>query len=408
MSYINKFYDEITDLVDHGETVKHACRIVKEKYNYKRSVEGMRKAYRLEYEKRGFNDDFVIRSQTVNKHGDVITERRTKAQEQDDIDTSKFEPYMFTTNPFGPGKWIRYDKITGYTPEELKAELDNRKPVNYKLKRYTKNKKTTGVVMLADFHLGAYVGDLLRTPDFNFNVVTKYLQEIALEINNQNHKKVNVFLIGDFIESFSGLNHINSWKGLSKGAYGMKAVILAHEILSEHLYSKINNLDYVGFVSGNHDRISSNKDEDQEGQVARMMQYLFNKDFSKINSEWNALLLAKEIDHIGYVVTHGHLAISNKEISKVLFEYGFQGKYNIFAKAHKHTRETKKTFKYNLIKYKDIDYVSLDSLDYRAVTIAPLFTGNFYSESLGYTSTAGFTHFVNNGKNKVTYTDFCL
>jgi len=138
-----------------------------------------------------------------------------------------------------------------------------------------------------------------------------------------------------------------------------------------------------------------------------MMEYLFSKDF-KINSEWSALLLNKKIDNIGYVVTHGHLAISKKEISKVLFDYGFQGIYNVYAKAHLHTRETKKTMRYKNMKYKDINTIVLDSSDYRAVTIAPMFTGNFYSEGLGYSSSAGLTHFVNNGKGKVIYTDYCL
>lgn len=404
MSYIKDVYWDIKALVDKGLPLKHACQKIKEERNYLRSVDGMRKAWST-YDKQV--NTLELKNIKYNKDGEITSETHGKSQLKDNVDTSKYEPVSFTTNPFGEGKWIRYDKILKFSPTELKAELDKRKPTNYKIKRNYKTAKE-GVFMLGDFHLGAYVGDLLNTPDFNFNRIAEMLQEVANKINSHKYKKVYLFMCGDFIESFSGLNHINSWKGLHKGAYGMKAVVLAHEVLSEHLYSKIVNFKYCGFISGNHDRISSAKDEDQEGQVAMMMEYLFAKDFASVNSEWSPLLISKVIDDVSYVVTHGHLGISNKEISKIIFDYGVQGKYNVFAKAHKHTRETKKTFKKGLINYKDVEYVTLDSSDYRAVTIPPLFTGNFYSESLGYTSTAGMSHFVNNGKGKVTYIDYCV
>ena len=403
MSYIKRYYPDIKELVDRGMSVYQACKTIKQQYGILRPLGGMRKAFKK------YDDeiqDLEVRQISYNKHGDITSEKHGKSQQKDDIDVSNYEPVSFTTNPFGEGKWVRYDKILTYSPEELKEELDKRKPKKYTLKK-SKNTRNEGVFMLGDFHLGAYVGDLLKTPDFNYNVIAKMLQQIANKINSHKYKKVHLFMVGDFIESFSGLNHINSWKGLHKGAYGMKSVILAHEILSEHLYSKIKNFEYCGFISGNHDRISSAKDEDQEGQVAMMMEYLFKKDF-KVNSEWSPLLISKVINNIGYVVTHGHLGISNKEISKIIFDYGFQGRYNVFAKAHKHTRETKKTFKKSLIKYEDIDYVTLDSSDYRAITIPPLFTGNFFSESLGFSSTAGMSHFFNNGKDKVTYIDYCI
>jgi hypothetical protein len=410
MSYIKQYFDEIKDFVTDSGNLSEACRAIKKKYNIERSVNALRKSYKSYEEHIHFSENSEIKSQTKNKHGEVISEKVGKKQEEYKYDPKNYIVERFTTNPFGKGVWAKFvniDLVTGLTPEEFEKQIFERIPKNIKPLKIKPNNRS-GVYALADFHLGAYVGDLLKTPDFNYNVICEYLQEISQEINKEKHKEVHIFLAGDFIESFSGLNHINSWKGLSKGAYGMKAVMLAHEVLCEHLYSKIKNLKYVGFVSGNHDRISSSKDEDQHGEVAMMMQYLFNKDVKNVDSEWSALLLRKVIDGVGYVVTHGHLGISDKEISKVLFDYGFQGMYNVFLKGHKHTRSTKRTFKKSLIKYEDIDYVSLDSTDYRAVTIPPLFTGNFYSESLGYTSTAGFAGFINNGKGKVKYTDYCL
>lgn len=410
MSYISNYYDEITVLTDQYGSVMNACRELKKKHGLSQSVNALRIAYKKEKDNRSFEEKSEVKSQTLNKKGEVVSQKVGIAQEEFKYDAKKYIVERFTTNPFGKGAWTKFvniDLVTGFTPEEFEKEVSKRIPVNYKIKK-TKSKNRPGVYSVSDFHLGAYVGDLLKTPDFNYNVICKYLQEIAEKINEQKHKEVHLFLLGDFIESFSGLNHINSWKGLSKGAYGMKAVILAHQVLSEHLYSKIHNLKYCGFVSGNHDRISSAREEDQHGEVAMMLQYLFEKDFSKVESEWSALLIRKEIDGIGYLGFHGHLGISNREISKILFDYGYQGKFNVVMKGHKHTRETKKTFKKSLIKYEDIDYIMLDSSDYRAVTVPPLFTGNFYSESLGFNSSAGFSAFINNGKGKVTYTDYCL
>ena len=349
---------------------------------------------------------FETRSISYDKNGNELSRREGKIQNEDNIDLKKFEPVSFTTNPFGEGKWIRYDKTVGFTPEELKKELDNRVFKRYTIKKG--NGSGVGVAMIGDFHLGAYVGDLLKTPDFNYSVACTYLERIANIINEKKLKEVYLFCNGDFIESFTGLNHMNSWKGLHKGAYGVKAVKLAHEILSQYLFSNIKNLTYVGFISGNHDRTTSKKDEDQFGEVAEMLQYLFEKDFKNVESEHNAMLISKEIDDINYVVTHGHLGISNKEVTKVLFDYGKQGVYNIFAKAHKHTRESIKSLRLKKIKYQNIDYVQLDSLDYKAVTIPPLFTGNFYSESLGFSSNAGFDFFENNGRGKANHFSYSI
>ena len=50
-----------------------------------------------------------LKKQTKNKNGEIISETYAKKQQEDDIDTSKFLPISFTTNPFGDGKWTKYD-----------------------------------------------------------------------------------------------------------------------------------------------------------------------------------------------------------------------------------------------------------------------------------------------------------
>lgn len=278
-----------------------------------------------------------------------------------------------------------------------------------KLARTSKKKLSWGVVPLADFHIGAYVGDLLKTKDFSFDILCKYLQQIADEVNEKGFDKVYLVMLGDFIESFTGLNHINSWKGLHKGSYGMNAVILAHEILSEHLYSKINNLKIVDFVSGNHDRITSDSKEDVFGEVGNMIYYLFKKDYPSIDSNFSSLIVSRKLDNIGYLGTHGHLGLAKKDTGKIIQDYGFKNaEYHFLMQGHYHAREGIKTYKKKIATYADVKVVQHDSLDYRKITVPPLFTGNFYSESIGYSSSAGGTILYKNKYNKVTHQDVML
>lgn len=271
-----------------------------------------------------------------------------------------------------------------------------------------KTKKSIGVVGMADFHLGAYVSDLIKTPDFSYTHIINKLKEIVEIINKKEYSEVYLFLNGDFIESFSGLNHANSWKGLAKGAHGMGSVVLAHEVLKNNLYSKINNLKYIGFISGNHDRTSPDKNLDDKGEVAYMMEYLCRNTVSGIKTEWNPIVISKTIDGINYLVTHAHLNLAKKDSAKILFDYGVQGIYNVILKGHTHSRDMKKVYKGQMVKYQEENIVFFDQLDYRIVVLPPIFTGNFYSESLGYTSSAGFNLFENNGKGKPNMFDYCV
>ena len=47
--------------------------------------------------------------------------------------------------------------------------------------------------------------------------------------------------------------------------------------------------------------------------------------------------------------------------------------------------------------YEEVEVVSLDEANYRKINVASLFTGNYYSESLGFAGTAGMTITFNNG-----------
>lgn len=276
----------------------------------------------------------------------------------------------------------------------------------------TKTKKVPGngvaVVGTADFHFGAYVDDLLRSDKFNIQVLVDYLEQSAAIINARCYKEVHLALLGDFIESFTGLNHRNSWKGLGKGMYGINSIILCFEVLMESFVQRINNVSGIYLVSGNHDRVTSEKENDAKGEVAELLAYLFNKQLPDTKVVYHPMVVSETIDGIQYVMTHGHLPFAQKELSKVLFDHGKQGIYNVLMQGHLHSRQVKKSVRRKQYQYDNVQVVQLDEAQYRAIILPPMFTGNFYSESLGFSSTAGFAIMENNGKGRPHYHDYTL
>lgn len=326
------------------------------------------------------------------------------------IDLKKFEVTGYTCNAWDvtsqKGKKTNYQVKLTLKPrekeidyKELRKNLDSAiSTINVKRTPGTNH----GVLCLADLHIGADIQNLAKTQDFNYKTVIEYLRKIADKVNEKDYKKVSIIFLGDFIESFTGLNHINSWKSMGKGLYGHHVVILAYEILRDFL-AAVNNLTDVYMVAGNHDRSTSDAKHDNEGDVAGLLFYMVKQSYlnKKVNIEFSSIILNRMIDGIFYVMTHNHHGVSKGDIGKVFFEYGDQNSYNILLGGHWHSRKSKKVFH-------TLNETYLDQANYRAVDIAPLFTGNFYSESNGWTSNAGFSLIENNGNGKPNIFDYSL
>jgi predicted phosphodiesterase len=281
--------------------------------------------------------------------------------------------------------------------ELLKHIKENKSSFKKKSTPYAGNK--VGVAITADYHIGAYIEGLVKTQDFSIGQVIEYLDQVAEDINSFRYSEVHLIILGDLIESFTGLNHINSWKGLESGAYGGNVVIMAYEIL-KNFFSKITNLSNVYMISGNHDRVTSNNQEDVDGDVAKILAYFLAQNCKGVNIDFHPMVITKVIDNICYIMTHGHLGFSNKDLGKVLFQYGKQGYYNVLLSGHLHTRRSTQ----NIISTQTI---MDDCADYRSIICPSLFTGNFYSESNGWTSTAGYL-IIENRFNKPLVVDIPL
>jgi len=257
----------------------------------------------------------------------------------------------------------------------------------------------TCVLAISDLHIGAKVDAIGNTPDFSIKHVIARLQEVATAVNNGEYASVHVCLLGDYIESFTGLNHASTWMELEHHGHGTNVVITAYTILRRFLTS-LNNVESVYMVSGNHDRVTKKLEGDPLGSVASMLAFML-KENTSLDIRYNPLILTVEVDGIYYLLTHNHYNISKGDMGKVFWEYGKQGIYNVLLGGHWHARKGKRV-------YKTVEEKHLDQANYRQIAVAPLFTGNFYSESHGWNSTAGYTVIENNTYGKPNVFEYVL
>lgn len=244
------------------------------------------------------------------------------------------------------------------------------------------------VLHIADLHFGAYVDSLVKTKPYSIDILAKLLSQTKDIVNSYKSKEVTINIVGDLIESFTGLNHINSWKGLQKGMIGANVVKLCVQVLHEYLLKDIINLKSIKIVAGNHDRLTSNKAEDTDGGVADLIAW--GLQMLGYNVEFHPYVISFEVDNVNYVSHHGDKSFSKKKTKEIIWDYGKQGLYNVSISGHLHSFGVRD-----------------DSVDHRAIVCPSLFTGNAYSEHLGFTSNSGILITQNNGlglPNQFNYT----
>lgn len=284
--------------------------------------------------------------------------------------------------------------------EGIRLVLNNEIKKTYSYKKTPSTLKTEGVVKWSDLHFGAHIRNLIKTADYDSNVLLDGLIESVNDANNLGFSKTHIHINGDLIESFSGLNHINSWMSLDKNEVGSNSIMLCCEMIEKAL-SKVNNLGCIKIVAGNHDRISKDNKEDVKGGAAELIAWgLTLKGF---DVEFNPMIITHMVNGINHINLHGHLGISKRSTEYIILNYGKQGVYNLICEAHLHSlMETLSVKQRSVFKM-----VSDDSIDYRRMHLQSFFTGNYYSETLGYTTNAGYSIFWDNGKGKPKHLNAC-
>lgn len=285
---------------------------------------------------------------------------------------------------------------TVVTEEEFKDLIKKgldipRERLSYNSLSNLEGKTGVGVVKIADLHLGAYIDSLIRTKDFSIGILAERLRKAAFQINRRNYAAVHVHILGDLIESFTGLSHKNTWKGLDKAMVGAEAVKLTVQILHKDFLNLIDNLVDVKLVAGNHDRVTSDNKEDVQGDAANLVGW--GLELMGYQVEFNPLVITHRIGNITHILTHGHHGISKKSTQQLCWDYGEQGTFNLICEGHLHS-----IFDSLPIRSRDnFKTIKDDSVDHRRMVCPSFFTGNFYSEALGYTSQSGFVITEDNG-----------
>lgn len=242
------------------------------------------------------------------------------------------------------------------------------------------------VAVIADLHVGARSESLLKTPNYSPAAARALLAQAAERINQTGAKNVTVAFLGDMIESFTGLNHPNSWMSVEYGMTGAAVVKEAIEIIEEFI-SQTNNVTEIIGIAGNHDRASSSNKEDTRGQIANVIFYVLKRIYGKnISVKFADLVLAQDIDGIRYIFAHGDKK-NPRCACQAALEHGRQDAFNLVITAHVHSRSTKE-----------------DRADVRHVVAPPIFTGNRYSDENAWNARPGFL-IVKNQNNLPEITD---
>ena len=214
-----------------------------------------------------FEENYELKKQSRNKNGDVISETFGKKQNKQDFDTSKFTPISYTTNPFGDGKWAKYDlpkeerlKALKNAIDALKEEIEPTTPTEYKER--LNNANLINQYTLTDYHLGMMSWAEETGADWDLKIAEDTLVkffEVAIK-ESPNAKECVFAQIGDFLH-WDGLDAVTpaSKHVLDADTRFTKLVRVAIRVIRRIIkmllekYEKVN----VIMAEGNHDPASS-------------------------------------------------------------------------------------------------------------------------------------------------------
>lgn len=248
---------------------------------------------------------------------------------------------------------VRQDLVISYTPPHI---IMPREEV---------------LAAVTDLHTGAFVMGLGLMPDFTTEVLRRRLSELAYFINSLRARRVKLAFLGDSIESFTGMNHPNSWQGIEQGVYGANVVILAYEVILEFV-EQVYNVTEIAAVGGNHDRSTSSGKEDAKAEIATLLFYFIGKRLHETGVRViydNDTVSVPVGTHLNAILQHGHNGNARVPMGNTLWDYGIKGRFNFILQGHLHSR---------ILKPND------DSLDGRRIICPSMFTGNDYSRKAGF------------------------
>lgn len=255
----------------------------------------------------------------------------------------------------------------------------------------TDTKISSVVGACGDLHaLGKSKGMKLFTEDWNTGVLIEKLHNMADVLNSYKAEKTTVLILGDLVESISGLSHLDSWKGLEAGGWGANAIIQTYELIVEHLLNRVNNLSKIVMTGGNHDRLQashSNGDRGVTDIIAYMLTNLYAKEGIPVQYDEN--MVAFEEEGFNIVGVHGDKGMHKRELAYLTLKFAPNPKkFTFVLSAHLHSFFCQRN--------DDQEFA-------RRITIPSIVTANGYSDvEVGRGAQSGFAVLYTNVVGKPT------
>lgn len=240
--------------------------------------------------------------------------------------------------------------------------------------------------VIADIHAGGKAEKTLISAEWNTTKLIEMLHKVAIIINSYKAAKVNIVILGDLVETISGINHPDSWKGIEQGMYGANVIIETKEILIKELLNHIVNLKNIIATGGNHDRLqASNKlgDTGATDLIFHMIKERLALTKSNINVIYDPVLVRFKTKNFGIIGIHGDKGLHRRELSYIINKFAQdKSQYQFVVSGHLHSFFCKKD---------DDQEIG------RRITVPSIVTGNNYSDiEIGRGSLSGLVTLKSN------------
>ena len=289
--------------------------------------------------------------------------------------------------------------------EKIKATMLESIPVRDK--KPSVSTKPTIMVAISDIHLGG--------PGSSEAVVRENLQKVK-HILDQRYSgmPIHLALLGDFWENANvggQMMHFNQATEMEDASMysGLNGIMLMTEILTEFCHS-LKNLSEISIVSGNHDRLSVKREQDQVGEATSVMVEFLKLKLPRFKINYDPTVLSVPVGSFQAILTHGHRGLSKKSMESLILDRGDSEKYNVLLSGHYHTLSRKQVYEVenNVIVHHN-----------RRSEVVPQFSGSFspgmqgkadsYARDNGYSGNNGFKVVAPSiFGNSIDVTDFTL
>ena len=312
----------------------------------------------------------------------------------ENLSSHKFLPYHYKEPSYNiVFKPQLADNVNGIDYTKVREAILKETDRVYAYKPTSHSTNVESVLKWSDLHFGSYIRNVMHVQDFDKDILLDGLLDSISVTNSHGFKKVHVHINGDLIESFSGLNHINSWMSMDKDLIGANAIKMCSKMLHT-AFQKIDNLGKIKIVAGNHDRLSKDNKEDVKGGAAELICYCL--ELMGYDVEFHPYVISHFVDGINHINLHGDKGISKKSTEKIILDYGIQGEYNLINEGHLHSVIEKLSVKQK----ENFEILKDDSILHRRFYLPSFFPGNYYSATLGYTTNPGYFIVWSNKKNR--------